>query len=69
MIRTYIFISQIAHYVNVGSRIPNELPFEEGNVNDGGVEVDELEDENFKSEIIIKVWLSSVHFWNINGYI
>lgn len=63
MIRTYIFISQIAHYVNVGSRIPNKLPFEEGNVNDGGVEVDELEDKDFKGEVIIEVRLSSVHFY------
>ena len=63
MIRTYIFISQIAHYVNVGSRIPNELPFEEGNVDNGGVEVDELEDEDFECQVVIKIRLSPMHFY------
>ena len=46
----------------VVTRIANKLSFEESNVDDGGVEIDELEDENFECEVIIIVRLSSVHF-------
>ena len=42
--------------------VADELALEEGDVDDGGVEVDELEDEDFESEVVIKVRLSSVHF-------
>ena len=61
MIGTYIFISQVAHYVDVGSRVTHELPFEEGDVNDGGVKVDELEDEDFEGEIVVILSLCPVH--------
>ena len=37
----------------VMSRVANKLSFEESNVNNGRVEVDELEDENFESKIVI----------------
>ena len=62
MIETYIFIPQVAHYVDVGSRVTHELPFEEGDVNDGGVKVDELEDEDFECQVVIKIRLSPMHF-------
>ena len=53
--RTYIFIPQIEHYIDVGSRVSHELPFEEGNVDNGGVEVDELEDEDFECQVVVEI--------------
>ena len=44
------------------SRIANKLSLEESNVDDGGVEIDELEDEDFECQVVIIVRLSSVHF-------
>ena len=61
--RTYIFIPQIEHYIDVGSRVSHELPFEEGNVDNGGVEVDELEDEDLKCQVVVEIGLSSMHFY------
>ena len=60
---TYIFIPEIANNIDVGTGVADKLPLEEGNVDDGGVEVDELEDEDFEGEIIVEIWLSSVHLW------
>ena len=51
----YILIPQVSHNVYVSARIAYKLSLEEGNVNDGGVEVYELEDENFEGEIIVKI--------------
>ena len=42
--------------------ITNKLPLEEGDVNDGGVKVDELEDEDFECQVVIKIRLSPMHF-------
>jgi hypothetical protein len=39
----YIFIPQVAEDVLVVAGVPHEPPLEEGDVEDGGVEVDELE--------------------------
>ena len=61
--RTYIFIPQIEHYIDVGSRVSHELPFEEGNVDNGGVEVDELEDEDLECQVVVEIGLSSMHFY------
>ena len=36
-------------------RVANKLTLEKGNVDDGGVEVDELEDEHLEGEVVIKV--------------
>ena len=48
----------------VMSRVANKLALEKGNIDEGGVEVDELEDEHLEGEVVIKVWLCSVHFCN-----
>ena len=52
---TYIFISEISNNIDVGTGVADKLPLEEGNVDDGGVEVDELEDEDFEGEIIVEI--------------
>ena len=52
---TYIFISEIPNNIDVGTGVADKLPLEEGNVDDGGVEVDELEDEDFEGEIIVEI--------------
>ena len=36
--------------------------FKEGNVENGRIEIDKLEDEDFESQIVIKLGLRSVHF-------
>ena len=44
------------------ARIANKLPFKECNVDDRGVEVYELKDENFEGQVVIILRLRSVHF-------
>ena len=61
--RTHIFIPEIEHYIDVGSWVSHELPFEEGNVDNGGVEVDELEDEDLERQVVVEIGLSSMHFY------
>jgi hypothetical protein len=39
----------------VMSRVANKLALEKGNIDEGGVEVDELEDEHLEGEVVIKV--------------
>ena len=63
ILRTHIFIPKIEHYIDVGSRVSHELPFEEGNVDNGGVEVDELEDEDLECQVVVEIGLSSMHFY------
>ena len=48
-----LFIPERTKDMFVMSRVTNKLSFEESNVNNGRVEVDELEDENFESKIVI----------------
>ena len=62
VLKTYIFISKIAHNIDISPGVANKLPLEESNVDDRRVEIDKLEDEYFEGEIIIKIRLSSVHF-------
>ena len=45
------------------ARVADELALEEGDVDDGGVEVDELEDEHFERQVVVKVRLRAVHLW------
>lgn len=45
----------------VFSRVPDEPPLEEGDVDDGRVEVDALKDEHLEGEIVVKVGLCAVH--------
>ena len=42
--------------------VTDELALEEGDVDDGGVEVDELEDEHFERQVVVKVGLRPMHF-------
>ena len=49
--------------------VADELALEEGDVDDGGVEVDELEDEHFERQVVVKVWLRSMHLWKPIKYI
>ena len=46
----------------ISAGVADELPLEEGNVEDGGVEVDELEDENLERQVVVEIRLSSMHF-------
>ena len=61
-IASNLFIPKSAKDVLVMSRITHKLSLEECNVDDGRVEIDELEDENFECQVVIIVRLSSVHF-------
>ena len=59
---TYVFVSQItAKDVVIVARVADELALEEGDVDDGGVEVDELEDEHFERQVVVKVRLRAMH--------
>ena len=49
----HLFISQGTKNVLIMSRIANKLSLEKSNVYYGRVEIDELEDENFESKIVI----------------
>ena len=63
ILKTHIFIPKIEHNIDVGSWVSHELPFEEGNVDNGGVEVDELEDEDLECQVVVEIGLSSMHFY------
>ena len=41
--------------------VADELALEEGDVDDGGVEIDELEDEHFEGEVVVKLRLGAMH--------
>ena len=43
------------------ARVADELALEEGDVDDGGVEVDELEDEHFERQVVVEVRLCAMH--------
>ena len=58
---TYIFISQVSEDVFVVSRIADESSLEESDVEDGGVEVDELEEKNFEGQVVVELRLGPVH--------
>ena len=47
------------------ARVADELALEEGDVDDGGVEVDELEDEHFEGQVVVELRLSSMHLWKM----
>ena len=49
--------------MNVVSGIADEPPLEEGDVDDGRVEIDALKDEHLEGEVVVKVGLRAVHFW------
>ena len=43
--------------------ISDEPSLEEGDVEDGGVEVDELEEKDFERQVVVELGLRSMHFW------
>ena len=43
------------------TRISYKATFEEGNVENGRIEIDKLEDEDFEGEIVVILSLCSVH--------
>ena len=45
----------------VASRVPDEPPLEEGDVDDGRVEVDALKDEHLEGQVVVEVGLRAVH--------
>ena len=57
----YLFIPEVSYDVFVMSGEPNKLALEEGNINERGVKIDELEDKHFEGEVVIKIGLSSMH--------
>lgn len=59
----YVFISEIAENVLVVTRIANKSALEKRYVEDGRVEIDELEDENFKGQVVVEFGLRAMHFW------
>ncbi len=46
----------------VVTRIANKSALEKCYVEDGRVEIDELEDENFKGQVVVEFGLSAMHF-------
>ncbi len=59
---TYIFVSDVSDDVAVVSRVSHKPPLDEGNVQDGRVEIDELENEDFEGQVVVKLGLGPVHF-------
>ena len=46
----------------VAAWVTHESAFEERDVEDGGVEIDELKNEHFEREVIVEVRLGAMHF-------
>ena len=59
---TYVFISKVAKNMFVMPRVSDKPSLEEGNVEYGGIEIDELEKEHFERQIVIEFWLGPMHF-------
>ena len=45
------------------ARVADEAAFDEGDVQNGSVEIDELENEHLERQVVVKLRLSSMHFW------
>ena len=43
-------------------RVSDKPSLEEGYVEYGGIEIDELEKEHFERQIVIEFWLGPMHF-------
>ena len=48
--------------MHVSSRVADKSAFKEGDIEDGGIKVDELEQEHFECQIVIEFGLGSMHF-------
>ena len=44
------------------ARVADEAAFDEGDVQNGSVEIDELENEHLERQVVVKLRLSSMHF-------
>ena len=61
---TYILISEVSKDVFVVARVSNKSSLEECNVEDGRVEIDELEQEDLERQVVVELGLGSMHLWN-----
>ena len=52
---THVFIPDVAYDVVVVARVAHKLSLEESYVDDGRVEVNELEDEHFEGEVVVEI--------------
>ena len=50
------------------ARVADEAPLDEGDVQNGSVEIDELENEHLERQVVVKLRLSSMHFWKKNNF-
>ena len=57
----YLLISYRPKNVIVSAWVTNKFSFEEADVDDGGIEIYKLENENFECQIVIIGRLCSVH--------
>ena len=62
---TTLLVPEVADNMLVMAGVPSELPLEEGHVDQGGVEVDELEDEHFEGQVVVELGLGSMHLWEM----
>ena len=58
---SHILVPEVAVDVLVLPRVADEPPLEEGDVDDGRVEVDALKDEHLEGQVVVKVGLRAVH--------
>jgi hypothetical protein len=61
----YIFIPQVSENMLVMAWISHKSSFEEGNVENRGIKVDELEEEHLEGQIVIKIRLGTMHFFKV----
>ena len=59
---TYIFVPKVEYNVVIMTRISYKATFKEGNVENGRIKVDKLEDKDFECQVVIKFGLRSMHF-------
>ena len=62
---TTLLVPEVANNMFVMAWVARELPLEEGHVDQGGVEVDELEDEHFEGQVVVELRLGSMHLWKM----
>ena len=65
---TYVLISDFANDMHVVSRVPDEPALDKGDVQNRGVEIDELENEDFEGQIVVEFRLGAMHFWKLKTY-
>ena len=58
---SHILVPEVAVDVLVAARVADEPPLEEGDVDDGRVEVDALKDEHLEGQVVVEVGLRAVH--------